>query len=362
LNIPEVKCYDELGDPCSYFEDISIDEELVYSELSKVKSFKSPGIDGITSTLISKLKGSLTKPLVYLFRQSFDTCKIPSEWKDAIVTPLFKKGKKTLPDNYRPISLTSQVGHIFERVIKSKLSSFLESSGKISNSQHGFRSGKSTKSNLLEFSHELVKDIDKGNCADTIYLDFKKAFDKVPHKRLINKLHGCGVRGKVLDWLTEWLHGRYQQVRYDNILSLPVQVRSGVPQGSVLGPLLFLVYINDLDDNLNNKIFKFADDTKLLGTVDKNINVVSSIQDDLNKLMSWSEKWLMPFNTEKCRVMHYGNGNPCREYFLNGVKMETSTEEIDLGVLFSNDLKVEDQCLKAAKSANKVLGMVKRTF
>ena len=171
---------------------------------------------------------------------SYDTGQIPSDWKDAIVTPLFKKGNKKSPSNYRPISLTSLIGKVFEKIIKLQLSCYLEHNKIILDSQHGFRQGRSTKSNLLEFSNNLIRDLDNGSCVDVVYLDFQKAFDKVPYNRLINKLKGCGIGGKLLEWLSEWLKNRNKQVRYSNTLSSPLQVKTESPKAQSWDHCCFL--------------------------------------------------------------------------------------------------------------------------
>ena len=216
-------------------------------------------------------------------------------------------------------------------------------------------------SNLLSFFNNVCNWVDKGEPVDVIYLDFKKAFDKVPHKRLLLKLYAYGVRGDIFRWIKNWLLNRKQRVVINGQSSGWVDVLSGVPQGSVLGPLLFIIYINDFEEGLFNKILKFADDAKLLGRVSTQdqINVMRS---DLNKLFEWSSKWGMTFNTNKFKVMHIGRTNQCVNYEINHQVLEDVEEERDLGVLVSRNLKVSPQCIKVVKSANKILGCIKRTM
>ena len=196
-----------------------------------------------------------------------------------------------------------------------------------------------------------------------VYLDFAKAFDKVPTKRLLSKLHAHGVRGCLLDWIRNWLSGRLQRVVLNRELSEWMEVLSGVPQGSVLGPLLFIIFINDLDmvAAAADLLRKFADDTKV-GVYVRGPEERDRLQLTLNNLVAWADLWGMKFNVAKCKVMHFGLRNPRYSYKMNGVELEESKEEKDLGVTVTNRLSVSTQCAKAAKTANAVLGQISRAF
>ena len=192
-------------------------------------------------------------------------------------------------------------------------------------------------------------------------MDFQKAFDKVPHKRLIVRLEEIGIKGKLLSWIKEWLNGRKQRVVINGKASQWKEVDSGVPQGSILGPLLFIIFINGIDDGIVSDILKFADDTNIFvkaGTRDS----VIKLRADLQILCNWSEKWQMKFNTEKCKVMHIGANNLKAEYYMEGKKLEEIMEEKDLGVIISSNFKVAKQCIKAANKGNQILGLIKRTI
>ena len=202
---------------------------------------------------------------------------------------------------------------------------------------------------------------DTARAVDIIYLDFKKAFDKVPHRRLMAKVRALGVQGTVAAWLECWLSERQQRVVVDGASSRWSQVTSGVPQGSVLGPLLFLIYINDLDVGIISRISKFADDTKL-GTNAANADAVHNMQQDLARIGEWSERWHMPFNLEKCKVMHVGATNPNANYSLLGSELATTTAEKDLGVWITNDFSFRKQSIEAEKRAQKLLGYIARQF
>ena len=342
-------------------EDIEISEEIVIKSIDRMKPNKAAGVDGLTTTFIKEIKLEVVKPMVEIFKRSMDEGQIPLEWKRANVTAIFKKGSKKDPGNYRPVSLTSNVSKIFERIIKNELVHFLEENSIIKNSQHGFRNKKSCLTNLLEFVELVAKKIDSGEPVDVIFLDFQKAFDKVPHERLLSKLKAIGISGKLLRWIREWLKNRKQRVVINGEMSEWRDVLSGVPQGSILGPLLFIIFINDIDDKIRNKILKFADDTKLISGA-ATVEDTEELQNDLQSLFQWSERWQMNFNLEKCKVMHLGYNNKNVNYSLGGKNLEKVTEEKDLGVLISDDFKFGNQCSKAAKKGNQILGMIKRTI
>jgi len=183
----------------------------------------------------------------------------------------------------------------------------------------------------------------------------------VPHARLISKLIAVGINGKFVEWIKEWLREREQRVTLNGEASEWVRVDSGVPQGSVLGPVLFSIYINDIDEGLVSKLLKFADDAKVIGKVGST-EQVEELRSDLARMYKWSEDWQMLFNVNKCKVMHLGRSNEKTEYSLGGAVLETTEEEKDLGVIMDSTFKVGNQCGKAAKKANGILGMISRTF
>ncbi|CAF1034852.1 unnamed protein product [Brachionus calyciflorus] len=186
---------------------------------------------------------------------------------------------------------------------------------------------------------------------DIIYLDFCKAFDKVPHKRLIYKLRCNGLNDKLKEWIQAFLTGRRQRVVLGKAFSSWKEVISGVPQGSLLGPILFVIFINDLPDKIKNVIKLFADDTKVISLID-NENDSSILQEDLNNLHEWSKQWLVDFKEEKCVSMHFGSNNKNYEYSLNSHKLTESRQERDLGVIFSKDLKNSGHIAVATRKAN----------
>lgn len=309
---------------------------------------------------------STVKPLQVLFRKSLDTGELPEAWKTANVTPIFKKGTKGDPANYRPVSLTSVPCKLLESVVKDKIMAHLIENDLIRDSQHGFMPGKSCSSNLVLFMDKITKEVDDGKSVDIFYLDFAKAFDKVPRQRLLRKLKAKGIDESILVWIESWLTGRTQKVSIQGEKSGSCSVESGVPQGTVLAPTLFTVFIDDLETEperrqLDVLIVKFADDTKGAKVI-QSLADRDKLQEALDCLCDWADTWGMTFNVAKCKVMHVGKNNPCYEYYMRGVKLNVTEEERDIGVVFTKNLKPAVQCGKAAGRATSVLHQLKNIF
>ena len=348
------------GQELHKLSDIFISKEIVSKEIDKLKKTKSPGPDDIFPRVLKECKEELSEPITMVFRKSLDSGVVPRLWRQANVVPIFKKGDKAESSNYRPISLTSVVGKMLEAIISKGIRDHLEKHELIRHSQHGFSKGKSCVTNLLAFYKKVFKTLDEGSRYDIVYLDFSKAFDRVPHRRLLSKVKAHGIDGKVLEWIRGWLTNREQRVQINGKKSEWGSVTSGVPQGSVLGPLLFIIYINDLEIGINSDISKFADDTKI-GRPIVNDDDARVLQEDLVRLYEWSEKWQMKFNVNKCSIMSVGNkGNGPVDYRLNDITLGRSYSERDLGVQVSSDLRPREQCVRARNRANKILGFIGR--
>ena len=238
---------------------------------------------------------ALSKPLARVFNLSLKEGVVPFEWKEANIIPLFKKGSRNKSENYRPASLTSVICKLLERLAKDNMVDFFVKHELLNSSQHGFLKARSCLTNMLCFLEEITKWIDEGSPVDIIYLDFQKAFDKLPHQRLLLKLKAHGIGDSITDWIEQWLTDRRQRVVVDGEVSNRKSVLSGVPQGSVLGPILFLIYIDDLDESITSNVLKLADDTKLFRKVNTDGDK-QHLQNDLDRLVKWSEKWQMLFN------------------------------------------------------------------
>ena len=340
---------------------VNLTIERVHEKIRKLDPNKSPGPDEFYPREIKEVEDEIAPHLYDVYKASLEQSEAVLDWKLQNIAPLFKKGSKNKPGNHRPVSLTSVPGKMLESIIAEDITEHLESNNLISNSQHGFRRGRSCLTNLLEFFHNMFSLYDKSRAIDILYLDFQKAFDKVPHKRLMAKVRGYGIIGEVADWIENWLTGRKQRVVINGTSSSWRDVTSGVPQGSVLGPLLFIIYINDLDEGLMSRVSKFADDTKV-GINANDVSEVKQGQDDLKRIGEWSQTWQMPFNLDKCKVMHVGQSNKKEKYNLLDSDLKICNEEKDLGVVITSDLKSSRQCIEAEKKAQKVLGYIKRQF
>ena len=287
--------------------------------------------------------------------------KLPEDWKTSNITPIHKKDSRSKVENYRGVHLTAQLCKSLEGMIKEEIVNHLTKHNLIRDSQHGFQAGKSCITNLIEFLEEVTKNVDEGSPCDIIYMDFQKAFDKVPHKRLLKKLRKHGISGKLMNWIEAWLSNRKQRVVLKGQSSEWEEVVSGVPQGSVLGPLLFIIFINDIESGILSTLSKFADDCKITRKVNNN-EEANEVQMDLNTLEQWAEKWQMAFHPDKCKVMHIGHKNNKHKYYINGKEIQVVNEEKDLGVVISEDLKPKKHIAKIVKKANRLLGMIRRTI
>ena len=349
------------GAKSEYLGPLVVTPELVAKKIKAVKDNKSPGVDGIPPKLLMETVDQISIPLARVFNLSLKEGVVPFEWKEANIIPLFKKGSRNKSENYRPVSLTSVICKLLERLIKDHMVDFLVKHKLLNSCQHGFLKARSCLTNMLCFLEEITKWIDVGSPVDIIYLDFQKAFDKVPHQRLLLKLKAHGIGDSITDWIKQWLTDRRQRVVADGEVSTWKSVLSGVPQGSVLGPILFLIYINDLDDSITSNVLKFADDTKLFRKVNTDGDK-QHLQNDLDRLMKWSEKWQMLFNFGKCKCLHTGHGNLNVNYKMGDTVLGTTVKEKDLGVTISADMKVSEQCGIAASKGNQILGLIRRNI
>ena len=232
----------------------------------------------------------IAPPVALIFNKSIAEGKLPSEWKEAFISSIYKKGSKNLAENYRPISLTSILCKVLESQVRELVLSHLKENKLLSSKQYGFIGGRSTALQLLYYLDHCARKIAEGKVVDSVYFDFSKAFDKVPHRRLLGKLEAYGISGSILNWIREFLCGRTQTVVVNGEKSKKAAVRSGIPQGTVLGPLLFVIYINDILDGIESNGLLYADDTKIFREITSEKDSLC-LQADIKRLEQWSKEW-----------------------------------------------------------------------
>ena len=348
--------------------DVMFPPDAISEKIEKLKPDSAFGPDKIGPRVLQATSDVLCAPLSVVFTKSLIEGVVPDDWRRQNITPIFKAGSRMVAGNYRPVSLTCIVCKIMESIIRDNIVQHLVKYQLIKASQHGFMAAKSCQTNLIDYLDTLTKLVDEGYSVDVIYLDFAKAFDKVPHRRLMLKLEQHGISGQVLQWIQSWLTGRQQRVVLNGSVSEWMPVTSGVPQGSVLGPTCFVIFINDLDDVLdlvNGFVSKFADDTKY-GRIIRDDDDRKAMQRDIDNLTKWTEIWQMDFNFKKCKIMHFGGTNPKYSYCMGGYApagtvLQAVSEEKDIGVIVSDSLKPSSQCAKAVKKANSILGQMSRS-
>lgn len=344
----------------------AVDEGEVLKILQNLQTNKSPGLDQIHPRVLKELAEILAHPLTLIFKQSVDSGELPRSWLDAVITPIFKKGNKTLPENYRPVSLTSLVCKVLERLITTHLINHLKANEISCLQQHGFTKNKSVTTNLLEALNIWTEALMHNIPVDVLYLDYSKAFDTVPHQRLLKQVETFGVTNQALRWIESFLSNRRQKVRVNNDVSDWSSVISGVPQGSILGPILFTLFVFDIPGAIDSLISMFADDTKLYQLLKTTLSG-DELEESLHKLEEWADRMQMRFHPGKCKVMHLGTKNPNKNYMMNDGKggmhvLEVVTVEKDLGVHIDNQLKFTAHCEAKINTANKTLGFIRHSF
>ena len=323
---------------------------------------KAFGPDGISPKIIKECIGPISIILARLFNYSLYVKQVPSLWKKANVLPLHKKGLKSDISNYRPISILSCVSKMFERIVFKYIYNHLRANFVLSNFQSGFLPGRSTTTQLLEVFNCFSKAIDSNKEVRVVFLDISKAFDKVWHKGLLHKMKKCGIGGELLEWFKDYLHDRYQRVLINGQSSPWECLTAGVPQGSVLGPLLFLLYINDMTLAVRNSSVRlFADDTCLFIEVDNRFESAALINEDLSSISAWANQWLITFSPSKTKSLILSKKNDYKDnptLFLNNHPIEEVISHTYLGVTFSNNLRWSKHIDAITSKARKRLNMM----
>ena len=328
----------------------------------------APGPDSFPAILLHKCSDSLSSPLAKIWRSSLKTGEIPSVCKAATITPIHKGKSRAVPKNYRPVALTSHLIKVFEKVIRKRIVQFMEKHELFNKSQHGFRGGRSCLSQLLAHFDHITACLEKGCGVDVVYLDFAKAFDKLDHGITLYKLKSLGIHGNLATWITNFLTNRTQSVIVDGRKSLPRPVISGVPQGSVLGPLMFLVLIGDIDENVvSSFLSSFADDTRVGREISSATDPLT-LQADLAAIYAWSALNNMEFNCDKFELVRYKT-NLSRDVQAetsytgaDGTVIEEKDNVRDLGVTLSNDASFNTHIHERCEMVKSKIAWVLRTF
>ena len=344
----------------SSLTDITIATPGVAKLLRNIKTSKASGPDNIPNIVLKECATELSPAVSCLFQCSLDSGSLPSDWTNANIAPIYKKGDRHKAENYRPVSLTSVLSKLLEHIICRSMMTHFEKNNVLTNLNHGFRSGHSPETQLAITIDDLARNYDKGLQTDVVILDFSKAFDTVPHDRLLHKLEAYGIRGQLLDWITTFLTTRKMRVMVDGEFSSEAAVISGVPQGTVLGPILFLVHINDLPDCVLSTVRLFADDCLLYRTI-RNIQDHLALQKDLTELEKWANDWGMKFNATKCYILPIKKKS---SYFyqLNNIILKEVNTNPYLGLNISNDLKWNSHINGVCKKASSTLGFIRRNL
>ena len=274
---------------------LEITTDMVYEVMVKLKVNKTPGIDELSPKMLKELAKELTTPVTMIYRTSLAESELPDDWLKSVIATIYKTGKKCLAENYRPVSLTCILCKGMETIIRDHIVRHMLVNNLFSPCQYGFLAKRSTTLQLLKALDDWTEALENGYEVDVIYTDFQKAFDKVPHQRLLSKMKAYGISQEIIDWTAKFITQRKQKVVINGESSTWKKVTSGVPQGSVLGPILFVIYINDLPRIVLSKLLLFADDSKIYRQI-RNVMDQIDLQTDLHKMYLWSEKWLLKFH------------------------------------------------------------------
>ena len=349
-----------------WLHNINFDEEDIVEAIDQISPSAAAGPDGFPAMLLKTCKYSISKPLYLIWRRSLDSGLIPRSMKTANIIPIHKGGSRGLPSNYRPVALTSHLIKVFERVLRKYIVAYLEENDLYNPGQHGFRQGRSCLSQLIGHFDNVTRLLEEGKNVDVIYLDFAKAFDKVDFYATMKKLDNIGISGSIGKWIYSFLTNRKQTVIVDGIRGSSFDVKSGVPQGSVIGPLLFLVLISDIDkDVVSASISSFADDTRVskgIGTADD----AAALQSELQAIYRWAHMNSMEFNNPKFECLRYGRNKDIKDNTSykasSGERIEEKENVKDLGVIMSNDGTFKQQVNSVVATGSQLCGWVLRTF
>ena len=353
----------DFNDRCfNFITEINVSEQDVLDILSTLDTNKAVGPDIISNKMLFAVRNEISKPLTLLFTKSLIEKIFPDQWKIAHVIPLFKNGDKSLPSNYRPVALLSCVGKILEKIVFKNIFNHLHENNLLYKFQSGFIPGYSTTHQLVELYNKILVALNDKELTSITFADISRAFDTVWIQALILKLEKYGIKGDILEWLKSYLYNRSQRVILKNTLSDIGKINAGVPQGSVLGPLLFLVFINDIADDMTGFGRLFADDTSIGHTASSEPILKELIIRDLNHLKNWSKRWMVKFNQKKTDIMIFNtrNVNLNLSFDFDGVLLEPVQTHKHLGIIFSSDCKWTHHVDKLIERTSKQLNVLRK--
>ncbi len=346
-----------------HLDEIIITENEVKTVLSKLNPSKAMGPDKINPRVLKECAEVLCTPLCNMFNLSLQQQKVPRLWKHAFVSAIYKKVEKNQPINYRPISLLSCIAKVMEKCVFICVYSHLTRNSLITRFQSGFQPGDNTVNQLIDVYDTICQGLDEGKEVRAVFCDIQKAFDRVWHRGLIAKLKGYGIRGQLLNWFEDYLANRSQSVVLDGHKSTSMNVCAGVPQGSILGPLLFIVYINDIVRNIVSSIRLFADDTAIYLVVENPVRAAEVMNSDLQKIHSWAEKWLVNFSAPKTKSMIFTRHRNTIHHpplSFNNVQIDEVDNHKHLGLILSKDGSWSAQVNAMYSKANRALNILRK--
>ncbi|CAH2097232.1 unnamed protein product [Euphydryas editha] len=352
-------CDPVLEESSSSFSKCALTETEILTALKRLDPNKGPGLDGIPNKFLKQCAETLAMPLHILFNKSLTESIFPAIWKQARLTPIHKKGDMSNICNYRPVSILPAIGKVFEGLMQKKI--YWHVKEIIHSEQHGFMPKKSTASNLIGFISDIAEALDDGDEVHAVYTDFSKAFDLIDHARLLKKISAVGIHGSLLRWCESYLQRRSQLVMIRGYSSRSKIIPTGVPQGSHMGPLLFVIYINDLAQQLKCLFKMYADDLKIYKCI-KTENDVKILQKDLDRVQTWSENNKMKLNIEKCYHIKFTRKKiPITAiYTLQKAHLKEVNEIRDLGVIVDSRLSFISHVDSIVKKASRLSGFISR--
>ena len=351
--------YDSMILPC-------FSPENVFKVLNTLPNSGTVDIDNLSYVILKKVAFFLSPILSKLFNLSFQTATIPDGWRLVMITPIHKSGAKNVISNYRPVAISSVVCRVMERIVRESIVTYCLDNEIIHSSQHGFLPGKSTETAGLSFFDFLCRNADLSYNIDVLFLDYKKAFESVPHDRLVSKMVKYGFDDVLLKWIRNYFNDRKQMVIYNGHRSSLRHIRSGVIQGSVLGPILFDIYMNDFEVDFEYSfVVKYADDIKLANVWSErgaDNDYEDRLQLDVQKLQIWNDTNGMTLNLEKCRMMHIGANNTRIPVHVCGIPIPITNSYKDLGIIITDQLSFDEHINGMVNKARQRLGLIRRTF